>query len=102
MSSGSRVECRQNRRRGKRLSSSGAWRSFNIKQGIQPSAALTHAAGLPVQPQPSGDAEPDIRLAGLPEAMLESDPNIAELLHDPIQPTQQIRPRPLLVRAQRQ
>src|SRR5215469_7058608 len=101
MSSGSRVECRQNRRRGKRLSSSGAWCSFNIKQGIQPAAALTHAAGFPVQPQPSGDAEPDIRLARLLQAMLESDPNIAEFLLDSIQPARLIGPVPFLARALR-
>src|SRR5215831_4192495 len=101
MSSGSRVECRQNRRRCKRLSSSGAWRSFNIKQGIQPSAALTHAAGLPVQPQLSSDAEPDIRVARLPEAMLENDPNIADFLLDSIQPARLIGPVPFLARALR-
>src|SRR5215467_4068513 len=102
MSSGSRVECRQNRRRGKRLSSSGAWPSFNVKQGIQPSAALTHGAGLPVQPQASGDPEPDIRLARLPEAMLENDPNIADFLLDSIQPARLIGPVPSLARALRQ
>src|SRR5215469_16131415 len=87
MSSGSRVECRQNRRRGKRLSSSGAWPSFNVKQGIQPPA--------------SGDPEPDIRLARLPEAMLENDPNIADFLLDSIQPARLTGPVPFLARALR-
>src|SRR5215470_7456255 len=102
MASGSRVECRENRGRGKRLSPFGAWRSFNIKQGIQPSAALTHTTGFPVQPQPSGDGEPDIRLARLPEAMLENDPNIADFLLDSIQPARLIGPVPFLARALRQ
>src|SRR5262249_58777316 len=64
--------------------------------------ASSGGAGLRVQHQPPGDATPGIRLAGLLEAMLKSDPNIVEFLLDSIQPAGLIGPVPFLARALRQ